>query len=149
MTPMRLALGFIAGFLSVPIFQQAVAALLHAAGVFPSPAWPLEPTGPFGVPKTLDYAFWGGVWGIVYALVEPRLVPRLGVWLAGLLFGAIGPVIVLLFIVLHLKGGPVGGGLPLPALLVLILLHAVFGLGTALIFRLGQRLTRSERPAAL
>ena len=143
----RLVIGFVAGFLSVPIFQQGLLALLHAAGVVPSPAWPMEPTGPFGVPKTLDYAFWGGVWGMVYALIEPRLVPRLGVWLSGLLFGAIGPVLVLLFVVIPLKGGPMGGGFPFPVLLLIVVLHAVFGLGTAFFFWLGRRSSGSREPA--
>jgi hypothetical protein len=148
MTPVRVATGFVAGFLSVLVFMQGFAAILHAVGILPSPPWSMAPTGPLGVPRSIDAAFWGGLWGIVYMAIEPRLVPRLGVWPGGLAFGAVGPVLVLWLIVLPLKGAPVGGGFHFPNVLLTILLHAVFGLGTALLFRLGRRMTGARRPAA-
>ncbi|HEY9548930.1 MAG TPA: hypothetical protein VIR45_05465, partial [Kiloniellaceae bacterium] len=129
---MRLGIGFVAGFFSVLIFQMAAIAILQAAGVaFPFAAWSLEPVPPLAVPLSLSAAFWGGLWGVVYALLEPRLTARLG-WLAGgLVFGAL-PVLVLWFVVLPLKGLPVGGGFTLAGVLVGIVVHAAFGLGTAI-----------------
>src|SRR3712207_8500337 len=83
MTPPRLLLGFLAGFLSVLIFQSGLVAVLHAAGAVPSAPWSLAPVPPFGVPRSLSAAFWGGLWGVAYALLEPRLTARLGWWPGG------------------------------------------------------------------
>jgi hypothetical protein len=134
----RLAVGFAAGFLSVLIFQMGTIAILQAAGAaVPIVPWSMAPVPPFGVPQSLSAAFWGGLWGVVYALLEPKLTAWLG-WLAGgVVFGAILPLLVLWFIVLPLKGLPVGGGFALPGVLRGILFHAAFGLGVALLFRLG------------
>jgi hypothetical protein len=140
MTLMRLVVGFVAGFLSVLIFQMATIALLQAAGVaFPFAAWSMEPVPPFGVPLSLSAAFWGGLWGIVYALLEPKLTARLGWAVGGLVFGIL-PVLVLWIVVLPLKGLPVAGGFTLPGMLIGIIVHVAFGFGTALFFRLGCRL---------
>ena len=140
MTPTRLLLGFLAGFLSVLTFQSGLVAVLHAAGAVPSAPWSMAPVPPFGVPRSLSAAFWGGLWGVAYALLEPRLTARLGWWPGGLAFGAVLPVLVLWFVVLPLKGLPVGGGFAPAGVLLAIVVHAVFGLGTALVFRFGLRL---------
>ena len=144
MTSTRLLLGFLAGFLSVLSFQSGLVAILHAAGAVPSAPWSLPwslaPVPPFGVPRSLSAAFWGGLWGVAYALLEPRLTARLGWWPGGLAFGAVLPVLVLWFVVLPLKGQPVGGGFAPSGVLLAIIVHAAFGLGTALVFRFGLRL---------
>jgi hypothetical protein len=140
MTPARLIIGFIAGFLSVLTFQSGLIAILHAAGAIPFAPWNMTPVPPFGVPQSLSGAFWGGVWGVVYALLEPRLTARLGWWVGGVAFGAVLPVLVLWFVVLPLKGRPVGGGFGLPQVLLTVIIHAAFGLGTAVFFRFGLRL---------
>ena len=57
MTPTRLLLGFLAGFLAVLVFQSGLVAVLHAAGAVPSAPWSLAPVPPFGVPRTLSAAF--------------------------------------------------------------------------------------------
>jgi hypothetical protein len=139
--PMRLAIGFVAGFLSVLTFQMGTIAILQAVGVaVPITPWSMAPVPPFGVPQSFSGAFWGGLWGIVYALLEPKLTAWLG-WLAGgVVFGAVLPVLVLWFIVLPLKGMPVGGGFTLPGVLMSLLFHAAFGLGVAVLFRLGLHL---------
>jgi len=153
MTPTRLVVGFVAGFLSVLTFQSGLIAILHAAGAIPFAPWRMTPVPPFGVPQSLSAAFWGGLWGIAYALLEPRLTARLGWWLGGLAFGAVLPVLVLWFVVLPLKGQPVGGGFAPPSrVLLTVVIHAVFGLGTAILFRLGQHLAgrrASPSPATL
>src|SRR4051794_33246547 len=81
MTPTRLVVGFVAGFLSVLTFQSGLIALFYAAGAVPFAPWRMTPVPPFGVPQSLSAAFWGGLWGIAYALLEPRLTARLGSWL--------------------------------------------------------------------
>src|SRR3954451_8680744 len=110
MTPTRLVVGFVAGFLSVLTFQSGLIAILHALGAIPLAPWRMTPVPPFGVPQSLSAAFWGGLWGIAYALLEPRLTARLGWWLGGLAFGAVLPGLVLWGVGLALKGQPVGGG---------------------------------------
>jgi hypothetical protein len=133
----RILIGFVAGFLSVLTVQSALIAVLHAAGVIPFAPWSMTPVPPFGVPQAFSGAFWGGLWGILYAWLEPHLTARLGWWLGGIVFGAILPVLVLLLIVIPLKGGPIGGPSGLRGLPAVVLIHAVFGLGTALLFRAG------------
>ena len=141
MTPTRTVVGFVAGFLSVLTFQSGLIAIFYATGAIPFAPWRMAPVPPFGVPQSLSAAFWGGLWGIAYALLEPRLMARLGWWAGGLAFGAVLPVLVLWFVVLPLKGQPVGGGFaPLSRVLLTVVIHAVFGLGTAILFRLGQHL---------
>jgi len=138
----RLPLGFAAGFLSVLTFQSGVLAILAAAGVpVPVVPWSLAPVPPLGVPESLSAAFWGGLWGIVYALLEPRLTRTLGWAAGGLAFGAL-PLLVLWVLVFPLKGMAVGGGFTLPGVLLGVTLHAAFGLGAAVLFRLGRRLAR-------
>jgi len=146
MTPTRLMVGFVTGFLSVLIFQSGLIAILHAAGAVSFAPWGMAPVPPFGVPRSLSAAFWGGLWGVAYALLEPRLTARLGWWPGGLAFGAVLPVLVLWFVVMPLKGLPVGGGFAPSGVLVGIVLHAVFGLGTAIIFRSGLRLADLRAP---
>ena len=146
MTPTRLVVGFLAGFLSVLTFQSGLVAILHAAGAIPFAPWRVTPVPPFGVPKSLSAAFWGGLWGVAYALLEPRLTARLGWWPGGLAFGATLPVLVLWFVVMPLKGQPVGGGFAPSSVLLVIAIHAVFGLGTAVVFRLGLRLAGRRTP---
>ena len=102
MTPTRLVVGFVAGFLSVLTFQSGLIAILHAAGAIPFAPWRMTPVPPFGVPQSLSAAFWGGLWGVAYALLEPRLSARLGWWLGGLAFGAVLPVLALWIVALPL-----------------------------------------------
>jgi hypothetical protein len=146
-SPVRILTGFIAGFLSVLVFQSGLIAVLHGGGLIPFAPWSMNPVPPFGVPQVLSGAFWGGLWGIVYAWLEPWLTARLPWWLGGLLFGATLPVLVLLFIVIPLKGGPVGGNAGLAGIPLMVGIHAFFGLGTAVFFRVGQALTAKRLPA--
>jgi len=145
-TARRLAAGFAAGFLSVLVFSMGAIALAQAAGAaVPFPAWSMAPTQPLGVPQTVSLAFFGGLWGVGYAAVEPWLTARLG-WLpGGLLYGTILPLLGVWFIVFPLKGIPVSAGFTPHGLLQGVLLHAAFGLGLALFFRLIRR--RGGRPA--
>ena len=87
--------GFVAGALSVPIFHQAMLALLHAAGLTRATPYPMQPTAPFGVPQVVSAACWGGVWGVALAAFLWRGGGRVRrYWLEALAFGAIGPNLV-------------------------------------------------------
>ena len=140
-TATRLLLGFLAGLLSHLIFQGAFGSILYAAHVLPSLPWSLMPVPPLGVPKTLSLGFWAGLWGLAYVLLEPRLTARFGWWLGGLVFGVL-PLAVLWFVVLPLKGLGIGGGFHLAKVPIEIGFHAAFGIGVAIIFRLGLVLAR-------
>jgi hypothetical protein len=139
-------LGFVAGFLSVLTFQSGLVAILHAAGAVPFAPWSMAPVPPFGVPRSLSAASWGGLWGVAYALLEPRLTARLGWWSGGLAFGAVLPVLALWFVVTPRKGLPVGGGSAPSGVLLVIVVHAAFGLGTAIVLRSGLHLADRRVP---
>ncbi|MCW2242079.1 hypothetical protein [Azospirillum canadense] len=127
-----LALGFLAGALSVLSFHQATLGVLHLAEAAAGAPWRLTPTAPFGVPAVLSAAFWGGLWGCVFAMVQ-RWFPRgvLRGLAASFLFGAIAPTLVGWFVVLPLKGMPVGGGWRMAGMLTGLLVNGAWGVGTA------------------
>ena len=143
-TSTRLLLGFLAGFLSHLIFQGGLGSILYAAHLVPALPWSLMPVPPLGVPKSLSFAFWAGLWGLVYALLERRLTARLGWWSGGLVFGLALPLVVYWFVVLPLKGFGIGGGFHLAMVPIEVAFHAVFGIGTAIIFRSGLALARQS-----
>jgi hypothetical protein len=148
MTPTRLTVGFIAGFLSVLTLQSGLIAVLDAIGApVPFAPWSMAPVPPLGVPRSISAAFWGGLWGVAYAFLEPRLTRRLGWWPGGLAFGAL-PLLALWFVVLPLKGMPVGGGFAPSGVLVAIVLHAGFGLGAAIVLRAGLSLLGRDHARA-
>ena len=61
--PRWVVVGFLAGFVSVLVFHQGAAGLLHALGLTPRAPYSFQPTQPLGVPVLLSISFWGGVWG--------------------------------------------------------------------------------------
>ncbi|HJQ57571.1 MAG TPA: hypothetical protein VJ890_11715 [Vineibacter sp.] len=133
MIPTRLALGFGAGFFSHLIFQGALGAALYAAGLLPALPWSLMPVPPFGVPRSLNLAFWAGLWGLGYALLEPRLTARFGRLAGGLVYG-LAPLAGYWFVALPLKGLGVGGGFVAARVPIEIAFHLVFGIGVAILF---------------
>jgi hypothetical protein len=135
----HLALGFVAGFLSVLVFHQIMLGLLHLLGVTPGVPYRFNPVPPFGVPAVFSAAFWGGLWGVLFALIERRFPRGGGYWLAALLFGAILPTLVVWFIVLPLKGAPVGGGWRPAGIATGLLVNGAWGVGTAVFLRLLSR----------
>ena len=130
----RLLLGFAAGFLATITFHQIGIWALHATGITPALPWQTGPVPPFNVPRIVSLAFWGGVWGIVFVLIE-RWLARFpgGYWVGAVLFGAVVPTLVFWFVVLPLRGAPVGGGWVYPGVLVGPIVDALWGLGTAMI----------------
>jgi hypothetical protein len=128
----RLGHGFVAGFLATLVFHQSGLALLRKAGFFGGTVFDLRPVPPFGVPSVISLAFWGGMWGIAFALVE-RLIARCpgGYWAGAVLFGAVVPTLVLWFVVLPLKGLPVGYGFQPRGVAATLIADGLWGLGTA------------------
>src|SRR5437899_12778669 len=89
-----LALGFVAGVLAVAVVHQIMVLLLTQAGMIPGTPYSLRPVPPFSVPAVINTMFWGGVWGVIYAAILDRFPANWPFWAIGLVFGAIGPVLV-------------------------------------------------------
>lgn len=132
----RLLFGFIAGFFGTLIFHQLTLAVLWGVGLAPFRPFPMAVTHPFGVPAVFSLAFWGGVWGILFALIDRGFPSRWGYWVTAFLFGAVVPSLVALFVVLPLKGLPMGGGWHLPLLVTAFLINGAWGIGTGIILRI-------------
>jgi hypothetical protein len=132
--PMRAVLGFVAAAISVLVFHQGAWALLHLAGLMPPP-YPMGPVPPWRVPQTIDFCFWGGLYGAVYGLVLPKL--QMPGWVSGLLLGVIA-TLVLWFIVAPIKGRPIAFGWVPQTMLVVLAIHAAWGIGVGLILPLLQ-----------
>ena len=132
--PMRAVLGFVAAVIAVLVFHQGAWALLHLAGLMPPP-YPMGPVPPWGVPQTIDFCFWGGLYGAVYGLVLPKL--QMPGWVSGLLLGVIA-TLVLWFIVAPIKGRPIAFGWAWQSMLVVLAIHAVWGIGVGLVLPLLQ-----------
>ncbi|WP_106511486.1 hypothetical protein [Allosphingosinicella deserti] len=137
--PARILLGFAAGALSHVVFQGALGVVYFSADMIPGLPWSFKPLPPFGVPTTLNFAFWAGLWGIAYALLERRLTARLGRIGGGLLFG-VAAMLVRWFIVLPLKGAEIVEGFVPNLVVVYTGFHLIFGIGLAILFGAGLRL---------
>jgi hypothetical protein len=85
------------------------------------------------VPAVFSLAFWGGVWGI--ALAWFLGTNKRGWYTRALIFGALLPTVVALFVVAPLKGQPIAAGWDLQLILGAVILNTLWGLGTALIYR--------------
>ena len=121
----RAIFGFVAAAISVLTFHQAMWAFLHflnLPGMGMPPPYPTAPVPPWGVPRILDLAFWGGLYGILFGLALPRF-----------------------FVVAPLKGSPVGGGWQVNNWMRSLLINGFWGIGVGLILPL--ILPRSRRYA--
>ena len=139
------AYAFAAGFISTLTFHQITIALLAALGALQASAYNLQPVPPLGLPQVISLAFWGGVWGCVWALVATRAPRSVPVWLAGVAFGALLPSLVGWFVVAPLKGQPIAAGWNVARLWIAPVVNGVWGLGTALLYELPQRLGSGQR----
>lgn len=128
--------GFIAGALSMLIFHQAGFWIATELGYARAMIYNLRPVPPWGVPTILSMAFWAGLWGIAAAFLVPRLPSPLNGVLGWVLFAAIVVTLANWFIVLPIKGLPVGGGFRMPGVVVVPLVYALWGFGMWLIARL-------------
>jgi hypothetical protein len=129
--PRWLIVGFISGFVSVLIFHQGAAELLHAIGLTARAPYSLHATAPFGIPQVWSLAFWGGVWGVILAAVFSRAQgERLIIGAA--IFGAIFPTLVAWLVVAPLKGQPVAAGFAPLAMTIGPIVNAAWGLGVGI-----------------
>jgi hypothetical protein len=122
-------LGFVAGALSVLVFHQlgfwTASKLLNTTFTL----YNMRPVPPWGVPTIVSLAFWGGLWGILAAFVVPRLPGALSDVLGWILFAAIIVTLVNWFVVLPIKGQPMGNGFRLPGVVVVPIVYGVWGFG--------------------
>mgnify|MGYP003581092563 CR=1 FL=1 len=123
--------GALSGAVSVLVFHQGLAALLHALELTARAPYSLQATRPFGVPALWSIVFWGGVWGAVLAATLGRLEGA-RLLLASLIFGALFPTLVAWFAVAPLKGQPVGAGFVPMAMAVGLMVNGAWGLGTGI-----------------
>lgn len=131
--------GFIAGSLSVLVFHQLGFSITNSLGLSRAAIYSFQPVAPLGVPAILSAAFWGGLWGIAAAFVIPRLPARFDGPVGWILFAGVVVTLVNWFIVLPIKGSPVGGGFRMPNVLVVPLVYAFWGLGMWMIAGLLKR----------
>ncbi|QCI63611.1 hypothetical protein [Phreatobacter stygius] len=68
----RLALGFVAGALSILIFDQATSFALNQLGLAQIPVYSLRPASPLGIPQIANQCLWGGLWGILFVILWDR-----------------------------------------------------------------------------
>jgi len=138
--------GFIAGAVAYLVFHQAGFWALTQAGLLQVSTWSMVSTSPFGVPQVISHMLWTGLWGVLAAFLVPLItMPR---WLGWVLFAAVVVTLVNWFIVLPLKGSPVGGGFRMPGVVLAPLVYAFWGIGMWLIYRALQRpLGASPAPA--
>jgi hypothetical protein len=129
--PRWLIVGFISGALSVLIFHQGAAALLHALALTPRAPYSMAATAPFGIPALWSIAFWGGIWGVLLAAALAR-VHGAAFIVAATIFGAVLPTLVAWFVVAPLKGQPMAAGFAPMAMLIGPIVNGAWGLGTAI-----------------
>lgn len=132
----RLALGFAAGALAVFTFHQITILIMSTAGLIQGQAYSFQGAPPWGVPRVLNQAFWGGLWGCVFAMFADRLPNGPKGWLAGFVFGLLGPVMVGWFVVAPIKGLPVAAGWVPTRMLNSVIINGMFGVGVAAIWPL-------------
>ena len=126
-----LIVGFVAGAVSVVVFHQGAAALLHALEYTPRAPYSMQPTQPLGVPQLWSITFWGAVWGALLAASLARLNGA-RLLLASVIFGAVLPTLVAWFVVAPLKGQPIAGGFAPAAMAIGPILNGAWGLGTGI-----------------
>ncbi|MGL4243027.1 MAG: hypothetical protein ACRCTI_18090 [Beijerinckiaceae bacterium] len=134
----NLLLGFIAGALSVVIFHQGMALILHLLGQTPNFPWNTAPMrgGLFSlpIPMIVNSMFWGGLWGVGFALFA-ALIPVANTVLKGIVYGLIGPYLLgNAILVPFFKGGPYFWGGQPPRIILGALIGGAFGAGLALIY---------------
>jgi hypothetical protein len=131
----RFVLGFVAGAVAVLAFHQVVVLLLGLLGAIPPRAYAITPVPPFSVPTIVNSLFWGGLWGVVFALIADRLPRAWPLWLSGLVFGLLGPLMFNWFVVAPLKGQAMAAGFVPLRMYPGVLILGAFGIGVALILQ--------------
>ena len=134
----------LAGASSVLLFQMGALAILNAIGQTPGLPFPYTPTKPFGIPQIWSFCFWGGVWALVFGFVEKYFPEGALYYVCAFLFGIIGPVLVLWFVVFPLKGLPVAAGLDPGRMLTQLIIHGCYGLGLGILLQIPKRRPTGE-----
>jgi hypothetical protein len=129
----RLVLGFAAGALAVLVAHQVMVLILGLTGAIPARAYAMTPVPPFNVPAVVNQMFWGGLWGVAFGAIATRLPRPWPLWLCGLVFGLVGPLLFNWFVLAPLKGQPVAGGFVPMRMYPGVLILGSFGIGVALI----------------
>ncbi len=125
-----LLLGFVAGFIAVPLGHQIMALALFYTIPGRNFPWNMAPNkGAFNMPSILNLSFWGGVWGVLWALVEPYVPKGWLYWVIAIVFGGLGATAVGAFVVTSIKGLPLGS-----ISWIGLLINGAWGLVTAFLF---------------
>ena len=135
-------IGFVVGVLSELIFHKLGYYISNQLGLTRVALYTFQPVAPFGVPAIMSHALWGGLWGIAAMFTVPRLPAGLNGVLGWVLFVAVIETLVHWFIVVPIKGLPVGGGFPMPGLVVVPIVNGFWGFGMWLIASLIGRVAR-------
>jgi hypothetical protein len=122
---------FLAGFFATLIFHQGLILILNKTGLIPIPAYNLSPTAPFGVPSIASLSFFGGLWGILLWMFVGKDHGSI-FWIKSLIFGALAPTLVAVFIVFPIKGIPFS----VTKLFFGLILNGFWGVGTSLLMRI-------------
>jgi hypothetical protein len=135
-----LALGFVAGALAVPTFQQFMVFILTHAGMIHGTLYSMKPVAPMGVPTIVSQSFWGGIWGLVFVAILHWVPNARPIWLVGLLMGAIALPMAGWFVVAPLKHLPMAAGWNTTRMLASVLINGGWGIGIAIIFMILRNL---------
>ena len=132
-------IGFVGGIVGTLLFHQVFLLVLHGVGLVPFAPYATRPVPPFGVPQFISLAFWGGIWGIVLVFLMDgrRELDRL--WFA-IVFGGVMPTLVAALVVTPLRGGNLADWMDLRRIVLGFAINGLWGLGTALVYRLGRSL---------
>jgi hypothetical protein len=128
---------FIAGALAVPLGHQIALWILNAIHFIDRAPFGMAATKPFGVPSLISLSFWGGVWGIILGLILRR-ARGTNYWVMATVIGAIAPTLVAILVVAPLKGMTATGN-PSKLIVTGLIVNAVWGLMTAVFYRLMSR----------
>jgi hypothetical protein len=134
--------GFVAGALSVLVFHQLGFLLVAELGYGRSNPYSMRPVPPWGVPTIVSQAFWGGLWGILGAFIVTRLPGFLNGALGWTLFAVTLVLAVNWFVVLPIKGAPIGGGWRLPGVVTVPIVYALWGFGMWVFHALVRKLMK-------
>jgi hypothetical protein len=132
------SIGFVGGVVGTLLFHQVFLLIIHGLGLVPFAPYAMTPVPPFGLPQFISLAFWGGIWGIplVFLMDRRRELDRL--WFA-VVFGGVFPTLVAALVVTPMKGGNMADWMDPHRIVLGFAINGIWGLGTALVYRLSQK----------